>query len=226
MCWPHVLAGKGCPSYRAPWLCPASPAWLVSVQDEYCTPRVEGVLDSVGWASCSARADAGTTPRHQELERLIAEFLVGGWLPAGMASKVSPTSSWVAACWLWPGLRHPASVCFPARRADGCPRWSGCTSQACSQAHLSPALGRVKLLPSSLARACGPLLLPQGKEAAITCGMGFATNSAFIPLLAGKGTLVVSDALNHSSIVAGVRGSGAWALLVGGGPGVRELVGC
>lgn len=38
--------------------------------------------------------------------------------------------------------------------------------------------------------------------------MGFATNSAFIPLLAGKGTLVVSDALNHSSIVAGVRGSG------------------
>jgi hypothetical protein len=39
--------------------------------------------------------------------------------------------------------------------------------------------------------------------------MGFATNSAFIPLLAGKGTLVVSDALNHASIVAGVRGSGA-----------------
>ena len=48
----------------------------------------------------------------------------------------------------------------------------------------------------------------QGKEAAITCGMGFATNSAFIPLLAGKGTLLVSDALNHASIVAGVRGSG------------------
>lgn len=48
-----------------------------------------------------------------------------------------------------------------------------------------------------------------GKEAAITCGMGFATNSAFLPVLAGKGTLLVSDALNHSSIVAGVRGSGA-----------------
>lgn len=94
-----------------------------AAQDEYCTPRVEDVLDSLGWAGCSARADAGTTPRHEELERLIAEFL--------------------------------------------------------------------------------------GKEAAITCGMGFATNSAFIPLLAGKGTLVVSDALNHSSIVAGVRGSGA-----------------
>ncbi len=48
-----------------------------------------------------------------------------------------------------------------------------------------------------------------GKEAAITFGMGFATNSAIIPLLVGKGCLVVSDALNHASIVAGARGSGA-----------------
>lgn len=94
-----------------------------AAQDEYCTPRVEDALDRLGWASSSARTDAGTTPRHEELERLVADFL--------------------------------------------------------------------------------------GKEDAITCGMGFATNSAFIPLLAGKGTLVVSDALNHSSIVAGVRGSGA-----------------
>ena len=48
-----------------------------------------------------------------------------------------------------------------------------------------------------------------GKESAITCGMGFATNSAFLPVLGGKGTLLISDALNHASIVAGVRGSGA-----------------
>ena len=39
--------------------------------------------------------------------------------------------------------------------------------------------------------------------------LGFATNSAVIPLLVGKGCLVLSDALNHASIVAGVRGSGA-----------------
>ncbi|KAL4857730.1 Long chain base biosynthesis protein 2a [Chlorella vulgaris] len=94
-----------------------------AAQDPYCTPRVEGVLDQLGWASAAPRSDGGTTPRHAELERLVAEFL--------------------------------------------------------------------------------------GKEAAITCGMGFATNSAFIPLLAGKGTLIVSDALNHASIVAGVRGAGA-----------------
>ncbi|GFR41818.1 hypothetical protein Agub_g2590 [Astrephomene gubernaculifera] len=48
-----------------------------------------------------------------------------------------------------------------------------------------------------------------GVEAAITYGMGFATNSSTIPSLVGKGCLVLSDALNHSSIVAGSRLSGA-----------------
>ena len=52
------------------------------------------------------------------------------------------------------------------------------------------------------------------KEAAIVIGMGFATNSAVIPVVVdpegnGKGVLLISDALNHSSIVEGVRGSGA-----------------
>ncbi|GBF97475.1 hypothetical protein Rsub_10398 [Raphidocelis subcapitata] len=48
-----------------------------------------------------------------------------------------------------------------------------------------------------------------GTEDAITYGMGFATNSASIPALCGPGTLVLSDALNHTSIVAGVKASGA-----------------
>ncbi|KAF8063767.1 long chain base biosynthesis protein 2d [Scenedesmus sp. PABB004] len=48
-----------------------------------------------------------------------------------------------------------------------------------------------------------------GKEDAITFGMGFATNAAAIPALAGPGSLVLSDALNHTSIVAGVKASGA-----------------
>ena len=48
-----------------------------------------------------------------------------------------------------------------------------------------------------------------GKEAAVTFGMGFATNSAILPALVGKGCLIISDSLNHASIVTGVRGSGA-----------------
>eukprot|EP01134_Creolimax_fragrantissima_P003003 CFRG3003T1 len=48
-----------------------------------------------------------------------------------------------------------------------------------------------------------------GKEAAIVIGMGFATNSTTIPSLMDKGCLILSDALNHASLVLGARMSGA-----------------
>ncbi|XP_053330299.1 serine palmitoyltransferase 2 [Spea bombifrons] len=48
-----------------------------------------------------------------------------------------------------------------------------------------------------------------GVEAAMTFGMGFATNSMNIPALAGKGCLILSDELNHASLVLGARLSGA-----------------
>ncbi|KAI9481331.1 MAG: pyridoxal phosphate-dependent transferase [Benjaminiella poitrasii] len=48
-----------------------------------------------------------------------------------------------------------------------------------------------------------------GKEDAIVVSMGFATNSTTIPSLVSKGCLVISDELNHSSIIFGVRLSGA-----------------
>ncbi|KAF8762461.1 hypothetical protein HU200_009426 [Digitaria exilis] len=48
-----------------------------------------------------------------------------------------------------------------------------------------------------------------GKPAAILLGMGYATNSTIIPALIGKGGLIISDSLNHNSIVNGARGSGA-----------------
>ncbi|XP_027778127.3 serine palmitoyltransferase 3 [Marmota flaviventris] len=46
-------------------------------------------------------------------------------------------------------------------------------------------------------------------EAAMVFGMGFATNSMNIPALVGKGCLILSDELNHTSIVLGARLSGA-----------------
>ena len=48
-----------------------------------------------------------------------------------------------------------------------------------------------------------------GKEAAIITSMGFATNSTTIPALVGAGGLIISDALNHSSIIVGARNSKA-----------------
>ncbi|KAJ6463247.1 pyridoxal phosphate-dependent transferase [Mycena vitilis] len=44
-----------------------------------------------------------------------------------------------------------------------------------------------------------------GTEDALISSMGFATNSAYIPSLVGKGCLVISDELNHASIRFGVR---------------------
>lgn len=47
------------------------------------------------------------------------------------------------------------------------------------------------------------------KEDCIVVGMGFATNSLIIPCLLDEGTLVISDELNHNSIITGIRNSKA-----------------
>lgn len=49
----------------------------------------------------------------------------------------------------------------------------------------------------------------QGAEAALTFGSGFAANTGVVTALVGPGDLVVSDALNHASLIDGVRLSGA-----------------
>lgn len=48
-----------------------------------------------------------------------------------------------------------------------------------------------------------------GKESAMVISMGFATNSTTLPALVEKGALIISDELNHSSLVVGSRISGA-----------------
>lgn len=48
-----------------------------------------------------------------------------------------------------------------------------------------------------------------GKPAALVFNMGYATNFLGIPALIGKGSLILSDSLNHASIVNGARASGA-----------------
>jgi len=48
-----------------------------------------------------------------------------------------------------------------------------------------------------------------GKETAMVLSMGFNTNATVIPALMGRGDLIVSDELNHTSIINGARTSGA-----------------
>jgi serine palmitoyltransferase len=48
-----------------------------------------------------------------------------------------------------------------------------------------------------------------GKDDAMVLNMGFNTNSTTIPALMGRGDLLISDELNHTSIVNGARASGA-----------------
>ncbi|KAJ2723147.1 serine palmitoyltransferase component [Coemansia sp. Benny D115] len=48
-----------------------------------------------------------------------------------------------------------------------------------------------------------------GTDAAIIVSMGYATNALNIPALVGRGSLIISDELNHSSLVSGARLSGA-----------------
>jgi len=49
----------------------------------------------------------------------------------------------------------------------------------------------------------------KGVEAAVVLQSGFSANTAVIPILAGKEDLILSDELNHASIIDGSRLSGA-----------------
>ena len=48
-----------------------------------------------------------------------------------------------------------------------------------------------------------------GKPASLCLNMGYNTNATTIPALVGRGDLIISDDLNHTSIVSGARASGA-----------------
>ncbi|MCK5152183.1 MAG: aminotransferase class I/II-fold pyridoxal phosphate-dependent enzyme, partial [Candidatus Thorarchaeota archaeon] len=45
----------------------------------------------------------------------------------------------------------------------------------------------------------------KGAEASLTYSAGFATNEGLIPQLVAKGDAIISDELNHGSIIDGVR---------------------
>lgn len=79
---------------------------------------------------------------------------------------------------------------------------SRCGTGVCSTRQEMGNLDKIEELETLLARF-------HGVESAMVFGMGFATNSTNIPALVGKGCLIVSDELNHASLVLGARLSGA-----------------
>ncbi|CAJ1348955.1 unnamed protein product [Effrenium voratum] len=93
--------------------------------------------------------------------------------------------------------------CTPvARRAVRELGWSSCGTRT---------EGGTKAIHRELEQQVAEYL---SKEDALVLGMGFATNSTILPALfeakaGGSGILVLSDELNHRSIVEGVRLSGA-----------------
>lgn len=96
------------------------------------------------------------------------------------------------------GFGDPDSPCKPAV-LKALRRYGVSTSSA------RPELGTTDLL-LRLERQVAAFVR---KPAAMVFGMGFGTNSTGLPSLMGKGTLIISDAYNHSSIVTGARVSGA-----------------
>ena len=92
------------------------------------------------------------------------------------------------------GFGSPDSPCIPAV-VDALKEYGACTVSIRSD------LGTT-LIHEELENLVADFV---SKPAAMVFGMGFATNASFIPLLVGKGGLIISDSLNHTSIIIGAR---------------------
>ncbi len=162
-----------------------------AANDPYCTPRVVDTIRELGISSSSARAHAGGGWGAQGRNRWCRG-------PAGGAGGGPQRQR------AWGKLESSPGVAGgPGSRAQ--PAWFPRAHGPREPSPGAPAPGTTHV-HSELEDLVARFL---GVEAALTYGMGFATNSATIPALVGRGDLVLSDTLNHSSIVAGVRASGA-----------------
>jgi serine palmitoyltransferase len=94
-----------------------------------------------------------------------------------------------------------------AENADGC---INKTIEAVSMYGISAGGRRVEAGNMDLHRKLEQRMAEfLGKEDAVIFNMGYATNSTSIAALIGKGGLIISDCLNHASIVMGCRATGA-----------------
>jgi serine palmitoyltransferase len=180
-------------------ICSAPGAYIDVIERRFRTPKERELLLQKGilerWA---------TKPPQLEPVELIREGTneVIGWIPQAPFTAALTYTGRVKRCLNLSSYNYlgygevpggvDASVLETLDRygvATGAARESGCTAV-------------LRELEQTVARFVG-------KPDAIVIGMGFATNSMIIPAIIGKGGLIISDELNHASIVAGARSSGA-----------------
>ena len=92
--------------------------------------------------------------------------------------------------WGWPDTRR-----YARRRPDAVEAWgAGATGSRLTTGDLAPH----EALEAELAAF-------KGTEATLLFSSGFAANVGTIPALVGPGDLILSDALNHASLIDGCR---------------------
>lgn len=156
----------------------------LEMRDEVCE-----VMNRLGVSNASSRTELGTTDAHKELEARVAEF-VGK--PAALIFGLPPPPILVAR------IRSPRLSCL--HEILGIAGRNDSSSQR--------AASRSSQIQAAISADCARHRRPWLLTHAVT-GMGFATNSTVLPTLVGSGGLILSDELNHSSIVVGARGSAA-----------------
>lgn len=93
---------------------------------------------------------------------------------------------------------------------NGHPICNKALADACHQYSVNLASSAIEMGTTPLHQQVEELVARfVGKEAAIVFGMGYATNTTNIASIMGPGSLIISDQLNHASLVVGCRSSGA-----------------